>query len=210
MPLPWVKEISNRTFKVNLPKKEKKTQPQKQEIKPEPIAVVPKKEEPTPAKKIAVGGLKSKLGSKSFSIKQTLKQKEEENKKVEENTSADTFTFDDLMSLWKEQATLAKELKKKSYYACLTKQPPVLKDKFIIEVTVDNKVQEETVNKEKPELIEYLKKKLNNYSIQLSIIVTEQVKEVHLYTDRDKFSELVKKNPDLLYLKEKFNLDFEF
>jgi DNA polymerase-3 subunit gamma/tau len=99
---------------------------------------------------------------------------------------------------------------KKSFHAALIKSEPVLKENYIIEMKVDNKVQEENLIKEKPILLDYLKAQLNNYSLQVNAIVTEQKTEVHLYTDKEKFKEMLKINPDLMYLKEKFNLDFEF
>ena len=114
------------------------------------------------------------------------------------------------MVLWNEQAEIAKSENKKSYHASLTQKKPVLKENYLIEVFVNNKVQEETVQKEKPILLEFLRERLNNYSIEIQTVVKQMKKEVHLYTDRDKFKELVKTNPDLMYLKEKFNLDFEF
>lgn len=215
MPLPWAKGTPTKFVftkpvaptsnvgggAVNIP-----AQP-KQQAQPS----IPKKEEPKKeVVKVSIGKLGSKLKSSSISIKKTLEQKEKEAEEAVENTTATPFNFEQLMYHWNMFADKMKTEGKKSFHAALTKNKPVLKPNFIIEMMVDNKVQEENLIKEKPILLDYLKSQLNNYVLQVNATVTEQVKEVHLYTDKEKFKEMLKQNPDLLYLKEKFNLDFEF
>jgi len=64
------------------------------------------------------------------------------------------------------------------------------------------------INTIKPELVSFLRKELKNSKIQLNTIITEKVKGVVIYTDEEKYEELLKKNPSLALLKQKFNLDF--
>lgn len=208
MPLPWINQEVKKIPIAKVPIQESLPQP-KVEKKVYIVEPVVKKTEITP-KKVSLSSFGNKLNTGGISIKKTLKEQEENQPTELINTAATPFTIDDLMPLWQTQADKAKELGKKSYHASLTKSQPVVKEDYTIELTVYNRVQEETILKEKPELLEFLKEKLNNYSIQLNTYVVEQKEEVHLYTDRDKFKELVKKYPDLLYLKEKLNLDFEF
>lgn len=204
MPLPWVKEVRKELPIAQLPPKPKPV------ATATPPTVKPKAEEPQKiAPKVSIGKLGKRLNTGGISIKETLKAKEEE-QNTALNTAKTPFTKDELMVLWNEQAAFAKAENKKSYHASLTQKEPVLKDNFLIEVYVNNKVQEETIQKEKPVLLEFLRERLNNYSIEIQTVVKQMKNEVHLYTDRDKFKELVKVNPDLMYLKEKFNLDFEF
>lgn len=212
MPLPWVKDMPKQIPIAKIPQQKIVPPTQPKVEKTAPVVETPptKKETPPEPKKIKLTGIGAgKIKTGGFSIKKTLEKNEQQNEEII-NTAKDAFTLDDLMPLWQTQAELAKKEGKKSYHASLTKNQPILKENFVIELIVNNRVQEETVHKEKPALLEFLKEKLNNYSIQINTIVVEQEKEVHLYTDKDKFTELLKKNPDLLYLKEKFNLDFEF
>jgi len=59
-------------------------------------------------------------------------------------------------------------------------------------------------------LLGFLKDELNNFSIELTIEITEDIKTENLiYTESDKFKYLSEKNPELESLKKKFNLDFE-
>lgn len=216
MPLPWAKGTPTKfvftkplaptsnvgSLAIHIPVQPK---PKVQPVAP------PKKEEPKrEVVKVSIGKLGSKLKSSGISIKKTIEQKTKEAEEALENTTATPFTFDELMIHWNAFAEKMKAENKKSFHAALTKNAPVLKPNYIIEIEVDNKVQEENLIKEKPILLDYIKSKLNNYSIQVNATVIDQVKEVHLYTDKAKFIEMLKDNPDLLYLKEKFNLDFEF
>ena len=78
-------------------------------------------------------------------------------------------------------------------------------------ITLDNKVQEKVLKDEKTKLLRYLKTQLENDSISLTIDVTPlKEEEMKAYTAEDKFKKMVKKNPDLLNLKNKFDLEIDF
>ena len=71
-------------------------------------------------------------------------------------------------------------------------------------------MQREAIDEVKNELLAFLRKNLENSSIDLEIFVEENVDNTKLfYTDDDKFKRLNEKNPNLNVLKQKFNLDFE-
>ena len=72
-------------------------------------------------------------------------------------------------------------------------------------------VQEKVLKDEKTKLLRYLKTQLENDSISLTIDVTPlKEEEMKAYTAEDKFKKMVKKNPDLLNLKDKFDLEIDF
>jgi DNA polymerase-3 subunit gamma/tau len=78
-------------------------------------------------------------------------------------------------------------------------------------IILDNKVQEEVINDEKTKLLRYFKSQLENDSISLTVKVTPlKEEEMKAYTAEDKFKKMVKKNPDLLNLKDKFDLEIDF
>ena len=62
----------------------------------------------------------------------------------------------------------------------------------------------------KSNLIDFLRKKLNNNSIQVVSIMAEHQSKKVAYTNKDKFEHLAEKNPILNQLKEKFGLDADF
>jgi DNA polymerase-3 subunit gamma/tau len=96
-------------------------------------------------------------------------------------------------------------------FTALTKTQPVLKDDFMIIHTLDNKPLFDNFLKEKQDFLDFLKKKLNNYSISIqSKLEKNESSEVFLYTDKEKFKKFAEDHPELLYLKDKLHLDFEF
>ena len=85
---------------------------------------------------------------------------------------------------------------------------PELKEDYQIVLEIENTVQEDLVNNIKTELVSWLRKELKNSKIQLTTLITEKVKGRIIYTDAEKYDELLKKNPSLAMLRKKFNLDF--
>ena len=85
---------------------------------------------------------------------------------------------------------------------------PEMKDDYQLVLEIENTVQEDLINSIKPELVSWLRMELKNSKIQLTTLVTEKVKGRIIYTDSEKYEELVKENPSLALLRQKFNLDF--
>jgi len=145
-----------------------------------------------------------------FSIKQTL-EKKQELAEEEERKDKDPFTYESLMEKWLEYATKANDKNKKTLHTALTTNSPELKEGFTIEHVLDNKTLFDNFNREKQTFLDFLKKELNNYSIQLQAkLIKNEKAEVFLYTDKEKFLKLAETKPELLYLKDKLHLDFEF
>ena len=85
---------------------------------------------------------------------------------------------------------------------------PELKENFELVLEIENTVQEDLISNIKPELVSWLRIELKNSKIQLTTVITEKVKGRIIYTDAEKYDELLKKNPSLALLRQKFNLDF--
>jgi hypothetical protein len=85
---------------------------------------------------------------------------------------------------------------------------PELKENYQLVLEIENTVQEDLINQIKPELVSWLRVELKNSFIQLITLITEKVKSRIIYTDAEKYDELVKENPSLVLLRKKFNLDF--
>ncbi len=86
---------------------------------------------------------------------------------------------------------------------------PSATENFNLELEVDNSVQKDLINSIKPELIAWLRRELKNSAIELQIKITENEQQKIIYSDTDKYMEMVKKNPKLELLKNKFKLDFD-
>ena len=88
-------------------------------------------------------------------------------------------------------------------------QCPEIRQGKQLELIVHNSVQEEMVREIKPQLVAWLRTKLMNSNIELLVKVDDRKTDKIIYSDQERFQEMAKKNPLLIQLKQKFNLDFE-
>lgn len=159
---------------------------------------------------IPKSGKKKLVLSSGISMKATI-QKQKEEREEEERKEKDEFGFEELMMKWNEYAKKQDEKNRKTLFTALTKTQPELKEGWEINHTLENVTLFNSFNNEKQEFLDYLKKELNNFSISLqSKLVKNENAEVFLYTDKEKFKKFAEDHPELLYLKEKLHLDFEF
>ena len=126
-----------------------------------------------------------------------------------EGKPQDPFTEEQILAKWNEFANSIKE-DNLSFYTTLTKRPPVLKENWTLELSIDNKVQEHALQKEKSLLLGFIRRELNNYAIQLQHVMNETTDDAHLYTPIDKFKRMAEKNPNLITLQKTFNLDIDY
>jgi len=90
----------------------------------------------------------------------------------------------------------------------LSRIPQVEQDYQLV-LDIDNSVQDDLINSIKPELVSWLRKELKNSKIQLVTRISETEREKVIYSDSEKYMEMLKKNPKLELLKQRFKLDFE-
>jgi DNA polymerase-3 subunit gamma/tau len=79
-----------------------------------------------------------------------------------------------------------------------------------ITIHLTNPIEEPLLLSIKTGLVEFLRAKLNNNSIQVTSVLQEFQSNRIAYTNKDKFDYLAEKNPILLQLKERFGLDPDF
>ncbi len=115
------------------------------------------------------------------------------------------FSPDELRTKWED---FIKRLDDRPNLQSTLAYVPELKEDFQLYLEIENRVQEDLINNIKTELVSWLRKELKNSKINLTTVVTEKVKGRIIYTDAEKFDELLKKNPSLALLKQKLNLDF--
>ena len=170
----------------------------------------------TSTKAIKIINFKDKIHKKTISINphsETEKQDEEKDNGVvqEEKRNEQTFSQKDLNEKWVQYANEKENIGKHNLLSVMKNKKATLKENFNVCITLDNKVQEEVLNEEKTKLLGYLKTQLENDSISLTVDVTPlKEEEMKAYTAEDKFKKMAKKNPELLNLKDKFDLEIDF
>lgn len=120
------------------------------------------------------------------------------------------FDQKQLEDAWSKFAKLQKEKNKVNFSTTLTSRFPVLKENYLIEFTIDNKVQEEEIANEKAEIMAFLRNELQNFDTQLVTIITKNEGDKKPYTASDKFKRMAEKNPAINNLRSKFDLEIDF
>lgn len=156
----------------------------------------------------------STLGS--ISIKDFTKSEKESGEKVEKTITdpshygSKDFTEEEFKECWKklaEKVSLSDDQGKSMVYAALTTHEPALGENNQVLVKVDNKSQMEEVMEKRTELHEFLRNELQNGSVEIQLEVIKNKKEKKAYTQEEKFQVMIEKNPLLLELKKKLDLD---
>lgn len=178
-----------------------------------PTNIAPAKEKKAILKKAnpAIVGKIKKGGLSGLSINKFLNKKEDDDS-VEEYTIAtgearSDFRQDQLNPLWLEYAKTIEARGKISLFRLFTAQFPKIDNDYLLHFPVESQALAEDLQIEKPELLSFLRKKLNNYGINIDFPVIEAEESKMLYTPQDKFKHMVEKHPQLVYLKKSLDLD---
>ena len=186
-----VKEYKKPAEKKIEVKEESKPQEKKEEVKP-------KKEE---------NGRKVKNISIKDGLNALKRKAEPETEKAEADITTE-FDQEHLLKVWSNFINFYK-VKAPSFASAIDKYQPELKDNFVIEYKVANKlIANDALNV--ASMLEYLKEELNNNQIILKPVIVEKTSKKVAYTDREKYEEMAEKYPDLVDLKERLNLELDF
>ncbi len=118
----------------------------------------------------------------------------------------DSFTTEQLLNFWKEFSNQQLQLGKKLFSSALTASEPNIQGNEIL-FTVASKHMEEQILKIVPHLLNFLKEKLNNYAIFITIEVQESAQKKYAYSTQEKYELLQQKNKEVNLLRERFKLE---
>lgn len=153
-----------------------------------------------------------KRQSSGLSLKSIQKKKEHQIKQMdvqikEEDLPSDAFSEDQMLEFWNAYVDKLEKNGKYNLAAILKIDTPKLTDNFVIQLEFPNSTNKIEVERQQFELLQYLRKSLNNFEIALDISVNEIMEKKYAYTAEDKYKKLKEKNPALETLKQTFNLD---
>lgn len=123
------------------------------------------------------------------------------------NLPEDSFSQEDLEVIWNTYAKKLDDQGQKIVAATIHSRKPVLKDNFILEVEVSNESSKIELERASNELMAYVRKRLKNYSINLEIIVNDDIEKQYAFSPQEKYEKLKEKNPDIELLRKTFGLD---
>lgn len=122
---------------------------------------------------------------------------------------AEPFTSEQLEAAWAAYAQELRNNKRISLSVTLTMRKPVLASDELIVFTVDNQSQVEDINSERADLMSFVRRRLNNYKIQLQAVVTKNDSDRKAYTADDKYKRLLAMNPVMAEFRKAFELEVE-
>lgn len=181
--------------------------PQVVESSPETSNIVVQESDPKPYQTPNTIAPVSNFSLSSVALKKAA-SKVVQKKIPEEAKPKDPFELEDLKTLWTEYIDQLKKEKKLNIASILSMNNLEVENSNQILFTVTNEMNKAEVNQEMEHLLPFLRKRLNNYEIQIKLIVLEITKEETVSSPTEKYQYLLKLNPALEDLKNKFDLDF--
>ncbi len=115
------------------------------------------------------------------------------------------FTQEQFEAKWKEYVDRLTE--RPSLKSALARVPEIFEG-CKLRLQVGNSVLDDEIGKIKPELVSWLRRELQNTGIELVTEIAVVETESKPLTESDRFIEMMKKNPNINLLRQKFNLDF--
>lgn len=152
-----------------------------------------------------------KKRTSALSLRNVRKKNEvgliEEEDKDTKNLPASAFTQEQLVKYWNKFAAMMEKKGRFNLWSHLTMQEPKAEGALIHLEFPNNTIKTE-LEQEKHELLHFLREKLNNYTVDLSITVNEEMKQTVPYSEKDKYEYLKEKNPAIEKLRKALDLDF--
>jgi len=185
---------------------------------PKPTVVEPpvkdiKNEKPPEKPKIFIPNLNASSTSvKIPSLKDVAKTKEEvleEEDPYVKGDAKDDYLPELFSQAWSDFTAKLKTEGKKNLLTIFISNPPKMIAPNSYEIMVENKVQENLFRDERPNLLNFLRTTLRNFGIEVTVRIDEKAVVKRPYTASEKFQHMAAKNPALVDLKTKFNLDFD-
>lgn len=148
----------------------------------------------------------SALSLSSIRAKKELLESQKGIVKVEEHLPSEVFTETQMLEFWFKYAQRLNDKGHMIMESLLRISDPKLDGNKIL-YELPNEGSKIDFEKEKPELLGYLRGHLHNHEITIEVIVNESVKSKVAFTAQDKFNRLNEINPNLEAMRKLFDLD---
>ncbi|WP_062058626.1 DNA polymerase III subunit gamma/tau [Aquimarina longa] len=174
---------------------------------------LPQKEIPPPVvlDKKTSSILNKKRHTSGLSLSSIRKKKEHEENKEEkivdpQNLPREEFTEAQIQEAWIAYGKMQDKKGERIIGSMFAMNIPKLNKETIL-LELPNQSMKVDLEAAQSGLLQFLYKKLNNYSIQLTITVNEEASKKYAFTPQDKYDKLREKNPLIDKLRSSFDLD---
>ena len=148
----------------------------------------------------------SGLSLKGLRRKKEILERQTEKEVDVSKLPREPFTEIAMQAAWKEYVAKLQKKGEKILASNLETDTPTLKG-TAIQIEFPNDTMRVELERAQHGLLEFLKRKLQNYDITIDITVNEAAERKYAYTTREKYEKLKDKNPDLDLLRKTFDLD---
>lgn len=148
----------------------------------------------------------SALSLKSIDKAREIQEKRSKTLKEIQNLPINDFDEDEMLKAWGEYCKKVESDGQFNLLSHLTMGVPKLEG-TLIHLEFPNETIKIEVERAKHQLLEFLRVKLQNHSINISIEINEEAEKKYVYTPREKFDKLKEKNPLIEKLRKDFDLD---
>ena len=154
----------------------------------------------------------NRLKKKSVFSLTSIKEKKELLKTINENKSEEIdkpkklFSENDFLLVWKEYCQKIEKDGKFNLVSHLSMSIPILKN-TTIHLEYPNHTIKIEVERVQYDILSYMKEKLQNYDIDLEIVVNETAEKKYAYTPLEKYEKLIEKNPLIDTLRIELGLE---
>ncbi|MFD0836139.1 DNA polymerase III subunit gamma/tau [Mariniflexile aquimaris] len=124
----------------------------------------------------------------------------------EENLPKEPFTEEALLDTWNTYVKTLENQGKHNLASILSIDTPKLMD-TTIHLEFPNATNKVELERNQFDLLSFIRKTLNNFDINLSITVNEEMEKQYAYTPFEKFEKLKEKNKNIDVLRKTFDLD---
>jgi DNA polymerase III subunit gamma/tau len=178
----------------------------------------PAETQPVPAsEKKPVVNFRGASPVRTISIRQHLKkptddqgvENTESDHSIREALPAEIVAQSALTETWKQYANRLKTSGRTAMWGTLTLSDPKLNEDLQITYEVQNDSQLREVEMEKPDLLLFLRKELNNYQLSLKLLKADAPPSNKPFTIEEKIKALEEKNPNVALLRKKLGLEPE-
>ena len=154
----------------------------------------------------------SQRQTSGLSLKSIQRKKDHQIKKMEVTVDRselpkDVFSQEQLIASWDAFVSTLEDKGRYNLAAILKIDVPKIKDETMIALEFPNSTNKIEVERQKVELLQFIRKELNNFDIELDITVNEKMDKKFTYTAIEKYAKLKEKNPAIEILKNSFNLE---
>ncbi|RRJ91003.1 hypothetical protein EG240_07320 [Paenimyroides tangerinum] len=172
-----------------------------------------KSEEEIQTQKIVLNTQNNEYAVSALSLKSIKRKKELEASLSKatvnpEDLPKEDFTFEEMIEHWDFIADRFYKTGRMLMYSTMKMSVPQLNG-HVINIELPNEGSKISFDENKYDLVNYLRKKLNNYGIEIHIEVNEEIKIKKAFTIEDKYNHLLEKNPDLELLVKTFDLNLK-